>query len=334
MPAKELKNELSWSHSRMRTFEECKRQYYFHYYLKWNGWKTTADAERQTAYRLSKMTSFDLETGNVVHDVIAEVLKKLRDTGIAETESSATERALNKWDQARTESLTSAPSAQFNKSKRFLEDYYGYPECEERSAGKREAIGSHLAGFYASKTWEQIQGLKTDRWRAMDTDPFEAQMVYDIPMHGRPDLALSSRGPKSIYRLFDWKTGRPRESDTNQLGFYALFAAKVWGCRPDAIVARLVYLKTPPHQVEVEVSEALINGSFETLTDSYRQMNALLKDTSNNVPLPIEHFPQSVSHRTCPRCNFQELCFGSKWEKSNKQPASMGEEVDDSFDSA
>ena len=117
-----------------------------------------------------------------------------------------------------------------------------------------------------------------------------------------------------IYRLFDWKTGKPRESDSNQLGFYALYAANVWQCRADEIVARLVYLKTPPFHRDVPVSKALINGSFETMTASFDEMKSLVTDEETNVPLPIEYFPKNESYKTCPRCNFQEICFGAKWQ--------------------
>ena len=48
-----LKNEFSWSRSRMKNFEECRRKYWFGAYGMWDGWDSRADARKKETYILS-----------------------------------------------------------------------------------------------------------------------------------------------------------------------------------------------------------------------------------------------------------------------------------------
>jgi hypothetical protein len=44
----EIRCELSWSPSRAKTFESCRRQYFYQYYGSWRGWEAKAsEAARQ-----------------------------------------------------------------------------------------------------------------------------------------------------------------------------------------------------------------------------------------------------------------------------------------------
>ena len=73
-----FENTFQWSYSRQRTFEACKRQYYFQYYGRWNGWLEDAPAETRQTYLLSKMTNIPMLVGQLVHQGIAELLASLR----------------------------------------------------------------------------------------------------------------------------------------------------------------------------------------------------------------------------------------------------------------
>lgn len=45
--------EFSWSISRARLLRQCPRAYFYHYYLKHNGWLRDAPEQARLAYRLS-----------------------------------------------------------------------------------------------------------------------------------------------------------------------------------------------------------------------------------------------------------------------------------------
>ena len=38
----DIRSELSWSFSRDKIFNECKRAYYYYYYASWGGWEDGA----------------------------------------------------------------------------------------------------------------------------------------------------------------------------------------------------------------------------------------------------------------------------------------------------
>jgi len=77
----ELRNRLSWSHSRHETFRSCLRRYYYHYYGSWGGWSTGAPPERRRLYLLKNLKSRYLWAGGIVHEVVAAALTQVRAAG-------------------------------------------------------------------------------------------------------------------------------------------------------------------------------------------------------------------------------------------------------------
>ena len=63
---------LGWSFSRYETFSNCKRKYFYNYYAKHD---TVFDIKK--ILFLKKLTSIPLEIGNISHEVIEGVLKRL-----------------------------------------------------------------------------------------------------------------------------------------------------------------------------------------------------------------------------------------------------------------
>jgi len=61
-----------WSVSRYDVFLTCKRRYYYNYYAKYD-----KDYPLWKIQELKKLTSFPLEVGNIVHDTIKALLKRL-----------------------------------------------------------------------------------------------------------------------------------------------------------------------------------------------------------------------------------------------------------------
>ena len=64
---------LGWSVSRYDIFNNCKRQYYYSYYGKFD-----KDFPTVKINELKSLTSVALETGNIVHDIICILLKRLQ----------------------------------------------------------------------------------------------------------------------------------------------------------------------------------------------------------------------------------------------------------------
>ena len=64
---------LGWSSTRYDIFSECKRKYFYQYYAKFD-----KEYKRDKIDFLKKMTSIPMEIGNISHDVIKEVLERLK----------------------------------------------------------------------------------------------------------------------------------------------------------------------------------------------------------------------------------------------------------------
>ena len=70
-----LENILTWSVSRDRLFNDCRRAYYYHYYLAWGGWDFAAPELSRKAYLLKNIQGIDAWIGDSVHKVIKRVLE-------------------------------------------------------------------------------------------------------------------------------------------------------------------------------------------------------------------------------------------------------------------
>ncbi len=307
----ELKNQLTWSYSRMRQFDACRRQYYYHRYLKWGGWSTDAPTESRDAYRLSKMKSLPILAGELVHKGIEEVLRRYRQNRIHVTEAEAVATAEFRWNKALGESKSGKWREDPKVFTCLLEDYYRHPLRDELAASKWECVKTSLANFYASKTWESLKASNPANWLAMDGDPFETALVEGIPIFGRPDIGYGAKSPEkglSNCRVFDWKTGRPREQDLVQLRYYVLFAEEVWDFPHGAVKARLIYLYPEYIEKNIDVSEEALVDARMVLRNSYQNMKSVLADAENNIPLEFSYFPVTTRTTLCPHCAFQEIC--------------------------
>src|SRR5438105_6593274 len=189
----ELRNELTWSYSRMRQFCACKRQYYYHRYLKWGGWSAGASDECRTAYRLSKISSLSVLAGQLVHKGIEEVLRRYRQDRILVTQEEAIATARFRWDKALAESLSGKWQDEPKLFVCLLEDYYAHPGRDEIAKAKWDCVETSLVNFYASKTWSRLKATNPAHWQAMDGDLFQTALVDGIPMHGRPDIAYGAQ---------------------------------------------------------------------------------------------------------------------------------------------
>ena len=66
--------EKSWSISKMKTLENCERDYYYTYYGSHNGWIYTSTDEQKIAWRLKKLTNLWMCFGEVVHKEIKGII--------------------------------------------------------------------------------------------------------------------------------------------------------------------------------------------------------------------------------------------------------------------
>jgi CRISPR/Cas system-associated exonuclease Cas4 (RecB family) len=279
----------------------------------WNGWRRDAPTERQVAYRLKQMKTAALLAGDTVHRVIRELLIGYRDEHIEWTRTLALYRARELWHSQLAESR----SKQWIKYPKdvtcLFEDYYQVPERDERVAAAWDCVESCIDNFFTSRTWEHLLKSRPERWLALDSFNFDESTV-DID--GTPCCMVIDLGydlsfavaPRQKCRIFDWKTGRRRPQDEDQVAFYALFAAARWGFRSEQVTGRLVYLRDGTDH-DVVIDEEMLGSAKENIQQSYARMQSLVADLKSNEPLPIEHFPVTEHASYCRSCKFQEICL-------------------------
>src|SRR5688572_23604003 len=137
---------LGWSASRFDTFEWCKRKYYYAYYAKYD-----TEFNRAQITKLKLLTSVALETGIIVHEVIANLLKRIQ-------------KSNHPLDMDRLRNHISSVVHAALQQKTFSEVYYG----ETNSVSLEEinqAVTEAIFNFVNSERMEWIMS-KTQADRA------------------------------------------------------------------------------------------------------------------------------------------------------------------------
>ncbi|MFQ5647349.1 MAG: hypothetical protein ACE5GM_10495, partial [bacterium] len=71
-------NAFSWSGTRDKMFQECKRRYYYHYYASWGGWNSGAPGATRRIYLLKQLKNRQMWAGEVVHEKIEDLIRLCR----------------------------------------------------------------------------------------------------------------------------------------------------------------------------------------------------------------------------------------------------------------
>lgn len=302
---KTITNELSWSASRMSTFRQCKRRYYWAYYGKWGGWDRTADEATRKAYLLSKMTSLPAAVGTVVHRAIKRMIVGIMNgrpsAADAETVNARRELA-NMWADAKDELWRHNPK----RTPPFDELYYG----PEPDAIALKSFGAHVRNCVETfaSSWLNLDLLaETDRnWLAWDQgDGFSSNENWQIAGHRIFALPDFLRVRNDAFEVWDWKTGARSDSHELQLQVYGAYARNHLdvGDRGRTFAYYLGDDEIVERGFEPECADEAEAIVMEQLTT----MAGLTVD-SDNTPKPIEDFEMTDDVDTCARCPFRELC--------------------------
>ena len=165
-----LVNEFQWSITRSRCFDTCKRQYYYQYYGKWNGWEASAPAEARQCYMLSKMTTLPMLAGTIVHECIKQLLNSIAQ-GHALSLDELQHRALTNlraaWRESKQGDWRRPPSWYTN----LFEHYYGVELTADDTRKIRDRVFHSLTACVEPETLKRIRRM---RWR----EPVEVWMRY------------------------------------------------------------------------------------------------------------------------------------------------------------
>ena len=110
--------------------------------------------------------------------------------------------------------------------------------------------------------------------------------------------------------IYDWKTEKALSEDLSvQLGCYAFYAMEKWGFQPNSLTVieyNLFFNKAN----SFSVTEGEIDGVKGYIQVSVKDMQSLLKDPEDNIPLPEDQFAKVEDEGVISRCNFRKVCRG------------------------
>ena len=314
-----FQNEFSWSPSRHRMFESCKRQYYFNYYGSWGGWNKDADAQAQLLYRLKKITTVPQLVGTVVHDAISNVLKALklgRDIHPFAVETYA-QNLFHQHLQESRDHLWRYSASQYTN---LFEHYYNESFTETDRTNSANHISTSLNAFFASNAYATLQSAHPEDY--LTIEELADFTLVDTKIWVVLDIAI--RRGELVY-IFDWKTGRERQADRHQLAVYALYATSQWGVALPDLQLQDIYLQTNTERT-LDLSPDDLDQTRIFVTESVQKMRALLDDPEQNTAQQ-DAFPMTTNTHLCTTCPFKAACYPD--ERPPTQPTPQSTEQQD-----
>jgi len=160
-----------------------------------------------------------------------------------------------------------------------------------------------LRNFYASDIYSKFKSHGKEGW--LEVEEFSSFHLDDIKINVVIDCAVKEG--KGII-IYDWKTGKSLSEDLSiQLCSYAFYAIEKWNLPPESLEV-VEYNLNSNKANSFSVTMAEVEGIKGYIKGSVKDMQSLLKDSENNIPLPEDDFSKVDDERAVGRCNFRKVC--------------------------
>jgi len=298
----------AWSATRVRTFRECPRKYYYRYHLVPLARKPNPPPEALLADRVKDLVGLEAWAGEVVHTVIEAVLGRWRSgREISEEEVLAlATRMLSRQFRDSQEYWIESPEA-FPRRPVLLDvHYYGKaPVSRDRAALIKETVVVSLCSFLDSELAWRIRNGGTSRWLPIDRNA-SARLEDGLLLLVKPDFAFRDG---DLLHIVDWKTGTPDPFwETVQVTGYALYAHQKWAQPLDRIAPQIIHLFPEFHRSLVDYSEESIRDVLQFIRDSQAELESM----ADPDELPAaERFEFTSEMQRCRWCQFRGVCDGA-----------------------
>lgn len=295
-----FKCELSWSASRAKEFERCRREYWYARYANWGWWTEQPRGRKFELATLKNLYTLPAFAGDCAHRAVARWLE-LKRGGTAMSAAELYEEMVENFRQGWRQSANGAWRERPNKATHLFEHQFERPLPPERTEEVRALFERCAQWFVESPELRPAREAHPDHWRALealDSYSFLGTKVYAVP-----DFAYADGDHLHIW---DWKTGRPRESDLFQLHTYALYACEKWEQDPEAITLHAAYLGEGQLQ-SVPVDVYQLSEVQDRMSASVREMMDVHYDPDED-PVVEEHWTPAPEARKCGWCRFQGVC--------------------------
>jgi hypothetical protein len=295
--------DFSWSQSRRATFRECPRKYYWHYYGSHNGWLKESPDEAKLAWRLKKISNLHMTLGNVVHELTAEAILRVRGGGQAPTTAELIEQGRGRLNRAwllaqRREEWERRPGS----IPMLMEFYRGTCPSRDLIEAIRDRLHACLRNLTESESYREA--IESPQVEVKEVDRLDYVELEGVKLYAQPDL-LYRLGDG--WRIVDWKTGGRNRSHPPQLRTYAVYVRAREDLSAGPITGRLEYL-SEGEGTSLPIPDREVAEERQRILDSVGTMRTYLADPMQNAPLPRDSFPLTEDTRWCGRCPFYELC--------------------------
>jgi len=297
-----LTNTFSWSLSRQRLFDECRRKYYLHYYRSWSGWEDDADPAARLAYRLKQIVTLEMWIGDLLHSLIEGHLSRLR-RGFRPRSQPLHEQARSLLNQQWRQSLEQRWRENPKHNRNLFAHYYGIEISDQRRGQLRDRLFTCLDHFCESPLLDRLVAAEPDAWLAVEE--LDTFLVDRTPVYVKIDCAVRL-DERTL--LIDWKSGKRSPRDADQATCYALYAMQKWNVGFENLRALPIYLLTDETSEQTITAEQAL-AMQERIVSSMHVMREVLADPAANVARE-EDFPMTDEMRCCQQCNFHEICHG------------------------
>ena len=279
---------LGWSVSRYDKFSNCKRQYFYDYYAKYD-----KEIPYEKIQFLKSLTSKALETGNIVHDVVRDMLLRFQKSP----------KAINK-DKFFKYSFNMAEK--YCSSKTFIESYYGNEVVNVSEIyPKVKMILENLLGSRRFKWIEENAVPESAGW-VIEPDGFGETRINAMKAFCKVDFLFPVKD--KIY-IMDWKTGKPDEiKHSKQLTGYSLWANYHFSKAAKDIVPMIVYLYPEYSEKSVQIDDKAISDFAASVESETKEMYGYLSDIERNIPKDKKEFPATDRTFFCKYCSYREIC--------------------------
>ena len=299
-----FKNEFSWSKTRDEIFKSCPRQYWFTYYGFWNGWLKDASERTRKIYVLKNLKNRQAWAGekihNSIHRSISNIRRGIKVLSVEEIISITLNQMRSEFRSSRSKNYWKNP-----KTCALYEHEYGVEVTGQQWKEMAQNVETCLKNFYASDIYAGLKSQGKEGW--LEAEEFSSFQLDNIKINVIIDCAVKEG--KGII-IYDWKTGKALSEDLSvQLGCYSFYAMEKWDLPPDSLTVveyNLFFNKAN----SFSVTQGEIEGIKGYIQGSVKDMQSLLKDPENNIPLPEEQFTKVEDEQVIGRCNFRKVCRG------------------------
>ena len=296
-----FKNELSWSASRAKEFDRCRREYFYSRYGSWGWWEERPRGEKYQTMILKNLVSLPAFTGTCMHEAIERWYQLKRD-GVTQSFKELYESAVEIFRAGWRESMTNAWKEAPNKKVHFEDHHYQIDILKEQTEKLRKNLEKSAQFFLESKDCQPAREAHPDSWRSLES--MSTYQFLGIKVYAVPDFAYIDKD--GVLHIWDWKTGKQREDDIFQLHSYALYACEKWQSDPEQIMLHAGYLNEEK-VLSMPADFNVLSGVQDKMSASIKEMMEVHFDPDED-PVLMENWPRTPDEKKCRRCQFREIC--------------------------